>query len=240
MLTVFNDITSRVQNKDYQNDLDRFALLGKFSSILSHEIGNSLCKMKMNLDVYKEDFENNENLGRVYHILQKEIASLCKVSNEITQFSRHTEIIPIKINIFMLFEGIREKVLMKLNDNGIKFINNTRDYSIMGDYTKLQTAFLNFINYSINSIEKDGIIEITSKLLTNTGKLSVIIKDNGNGMTDIDQILKPSNTNKISVSGLRMLISKQLITDHGGSIKLLSSVKGDTRIEIQLSCELNG
>jgi signal transduction histidine kinase len=59
-------------------------------------------------------------------------------------------------------------------------------------------------------------------------------------MTDIDQILKPSNTNKISVSGLRMLISKQLITDHGGSIKLLSSVKGDTRIEIQLSCELNG
>lgn len=122
----------------------------------------------------------------------------------------------------------------------IKFINNTRDYSIIGDYTKLQTAFLNFINYSIKSIEKDGIIEITSELQINTGKLSVIIKDNGNGMTYTDQIFKSSYTNKISVSGLSMLISKQLINDHGGSIKLLSFVKGDTRIEIQLPCELNG
>ena len=240
MFAIFMDITSRVQNEDYQNDLNRFALLGKFSSILSHEIRNSLCKMKMNLDVYKEDFENNGNLGKVYHTFQNEIASLSKLSNEITQFSRHTEIIPIKINIFMFFERIREKVLKKLNDKGIKLKNNTLDNSIMGDYTKLQTAFLSLINNSIDSIEKDGIIEITSELLNDTGKLSVIIKDNRNSIADTDQIFKPSYTNKISDSGLSLLISKEIITEHGGSIKLLSSVKGDTRFEVQLSCDLNG
>ena len=240
MLTVFNDISSNFQNEDIQNDLNRFALLGKFSSVLSHEIGNSLCNIKLNLDVYKEDFENNENLEKVYYTFQKEIARLNKLSNEIIQFSRYTEAIPIKINIFVFFGGIREKVLKRLDEKGIKLINNTRDYSILGDYTKLQTAFLNLIIYSIDSIENNGIIEISSEFLNDTGKLSVIIKYNGNGKVDPDQIFKPSYANKISGSGLNLLFSKQLITEHGGSIKLLSSAKGDTRFEVQLSCGLNG
>ena len=68
----------------------------------------------------------------------------------------------------------------------------------------------------------------------------VIIKDNGNGIADIDQIFKPSYTKDISGSGLSLLISKQLITEHGGSIKLISPVIGDKRFEIQFPCELNG
>ena len=105
------------------------------------------------------------------------------------------------------------------------------------DFTKIQTAFLNLINYSINSIEKDGIIELTSDLNSNTVKLSVIIKDN---MVDPVQIFNPFDTNKISGSRLSMLISKQIITDQGGSINFLSSAKGGTRFEILLPCELNG
>ena len=240
MFTVFNDITLRVQNEDSQNDLNRFALLGKFSSILSHDIGNSLCKMKMNIDVYKEEFMKNPELGKVYDTLQKEIASLCNLSNEIIQFTRHTEDIPIKINIFKFMERIGEKVSKKLNDKGIKLNNNTRDYSIICDFTKIQTAFLNLINYSIDSIEKDGIIELTSELFSNTVKLSVIIKDNRDDKADPVQIFNPFDTNKISGSRLSMLISKQIITGLGGSINFLPSAKGGTRFEIQLPCELNG
>jgi PAS domain S-box-containing protein len=240
MFTAFNDITSRVQNKDNQNGLNSFALLGKLSSNLSHEIGNSLCKMKMNIDVYKEEFMKNPELGKVYDTLQKEIANLSNLSNEITQFTRHTEDIPIKINIFKFLEKIGEKMSRRLNDKGIKLNNNTRDYSIICDFTKIQTAFLNLINYSIDSIKKDGIIELTSELYSNTVKLSVIIKDNRDDMADPVQIFNPFDTNKISGSRLSMLISKQIITDLGGSINYLSSAKEGNRFEIQLPCELNG
>jgi signal transduction histidine kinase len=196
--------------------------------------------MKMNIDVYKEEFMKNPELGKVYYTLQKEIANLSNLSNEITQFTRHTEDIPIKINIFKFLEKIGEKMSKRLNDKGIKLNNNIRNYSIICDFTKIQTAFLNLINYSIDSIEKDGIIEMTSELFNNTVKLSVIIKNNRDDMVDPVQIFNPFDTNKISGSRLSMLISKQIIIDLGGSINYLSSAKEGTRFEIQLPCELNG
>ena len=97
-------------------------MLGKFASILFHEIGSSLCKMKMNLDVYKEEFKKSSELERIYQTFQNEINRLNKLSNEIKQFSRPSVVIPAKINLFLFFESIREQISKKLNDKRITFI----------------------------------------------------------------------------------------------------------------------
>jgi phosphoglycerate-specific signal transduction histidine kinase len=195
--------------------------------------------MKMNLDIYKDEF-NNVMLESVYQTFQTEIIHLNKLSNEIKQYSRPTEIIPSKINIFLFFESIKEQLSKKLKHKQITFINNTSDYSIISDYLKLQTAFLSLLNSSIDSMDNDSIIEITSKLLDDTGKLSIIINNNGDNAFNINPIFNPYDINKISGSGLGLLIFQQLIIDMGGSIHLLPSDNEETRIEIQLSCELNG
>ena len=225
---------------DYQDDLDRFTLLGKFASILFHEIGSSLCKMKMNLDVYKDAFSNNDELGKVYRTFQTEIANLNNFSNEIKQYSRPAEIIPAKINIFMLFEGIENQVSKKLNDKRITLINNASDILIISDYLKLQTAFLRLLVSKIDSMENDGILEITTKLLDNSEKLTIIISNNGDSAFNIDPIFNPYDINITSGTGLSMLIFKQIIIDLGGSIKFLSSDNDYSSIEILLPCDLNG
>jgi two-component system C4-dicarboxylate transport sensor histidine kinase DctB len=231
------EITPHVLKEDYKNNLNRFALLGKFASILSHEIGSSLCKIKMNLDVYKEEFNDNAELERLYQIFYTEITRLTKLSNEINQYSRQSESILIKINIYNFFESIKENVFKKLMERGIIIKNYTLDKNFISDYTKLQTAFMSLFNYSIDSLKKDDLIEITSRSLEETGKISIVVKYNGVGRVDMDPAFKSFYSHNISGSGLRLLIFKQLIVDLGGSINLLSS---DFGVEVKLPCELNG
>jgi signal transduction histidine kinase len=236
--------SNSLQNEDKiyedQDESVRFTLLGKFASILFHEIGSSLCKMKMNLDVYKDSFSNNDELVKVYNTFQTEITHLNKLSNEIKQYSRKAVIIPANINIFLFFESIKDQVSRKLIEKRITLFNYTIDNSIINDYSMLQNSFLNLINSLIDSMERDGVLEISSKLLQDSGKISIIIRDNGGSLIDIDPVFNPYDTNQITGSGLSLLIFKQMIKDLGGAINLLSTDNGSTKIEVQLPCELNG
>lgn len=213
-----------LENISARNDLNQFALLGKFTSILSHQIGNSLCKIKMNLDVYKEEFKNNNNLERVYETIYSEITHLSKLSNDIKQYLKKSEDIPIKINVFNLFENVREKVSKRLSDKKIIYINHAENNLIVNDYIKVQTAFLILINSMIDSMGKDDIIEITSGMLNDTAKVVVIIRNEGKFV-----ILK--NAPELELS---LLIFKQLITVLGGSTDFLFSDDQNTKIEVQL------
>jgi signal transduction histidine kinase len=231
------EITPHVLSENFQNDLNRYAFLGKFASILYHEIGSSLCKIKMNLDLYKDEFNSSVELERLYKIFYEEITRLNKLSTEINQYSRHTEAIPIKINIYRLFESIRENVSKKLNEKEINILNFTQESTIVGDYIKLQTAFLSYFNYSVDSLNKNSSIEISSRTLGETNKILITVKNNGDGVVNMSPIF---NTADISRSGLSLLIFKQLIIDLGGSISLLSSDKNDSMLEVQLPGVLNG
>jgi signal transduction histidine kinase len=194
----------------------------------------------MNLDVYKDEFKSNIELEKMYQLFYTEITRLNKLSNQINQYSRHSEAIPININIYNFFESIRENTFKKVNEKEIKIKNHTLDSTVKGDYTRLHTAFLSLFNYLVDSLEKNSLIEITSQLMDETINISIIFNNDGNSAVDMDPIIIPSYSANISGSGLSLLIFKQLITDLGGSVNFLSSPNNDSRLDVQLPYELNG
>ncbi|MBS1919107.1 MAG: HAMP domain-containing histidine kinase, partial [Bacteroidetes bacterium] len=99
--------------------------------------------------------------------------------------------------------------------------------------------------YAVNEKAKQRIsgyeptVTVTTK--NETGKISISIKDNGNGIPQniINKIFQPFFTTKPTGSGtgLGLSLSYDIIKAHGGEIRVHTKEKEETEFIIQLSIQ---
>jgi two-component system nitrogen regulation sensor histidine kinase GlnL len=101
-----------------------------------------------------------------------------------------------------------------------------------GDGSKLLQVFLNIIKNAVESMQRKGVMEISTspskELFGEQGRLKrmalITIRDNGRGMTEkeLQKIFLPFYTKKKSGTGLGLSLSRKIINDHGGMISVKS------------------
>ncbi|MGB5850437.1 MAG: HAMP domain-containing sensor histidine kinase, partial [Ignavibacteriaceae bacterium] len=96
----------------------------------------------------------------------------------------------------------------------------------------LRSLFINLIENSIESMNRGGEIEISSELKGD--QCYIYVKDNGCGVNCVENIFEPFVTTKSTGTGLGLPIVKNIIDKHHGSIKLVTSKRGETLFEIIL------
>jgi signal transduction histidine kinase len=107
--------------------------------------------------------------------------------------------------------------------------------------SKLNQAFLNILGNSIDSIEGQGKITITTNLTGNY--VQIEIEDSGIGIpaANLDKIFDPFFTTKNVGKGvgLGLSITYGIINEHNGKIEVKSEENQGTVFTILLPCELN-
>jgi len=121
---------------------------------------------------------------------------------------------------------------------------------VRGDEAKLLQVFLNIIKNGIESMTKGGKIEISTypskESIRERGKIKrwalISIKDTGKGIPedDLKKIFIPFYTKKRHGTGLGLPLSKKIIKDHGGLIKVKSCREKGTSFLIYIPFERNG
>jgi two-component system NtrC family sensor kinase len=110
---------------------------------------------------------------------------------------------------------------------------------IASDQAQLQQVFLNLISNAIDAIEKDGLVEVNSRI--SGDMLMVSIKDDGPGITEdkMKRIFEPFFTTKVAGkgTGLGLWVSYSIMEKLGGKITVTSEVgKGATfTVEIPIT-----
>ncbi|MBI5639205.1 MAG: PAS domain-containing protein [Nitrospirae bacterium] len=122
--------------------------------------------------------------------------------------------------------------------------------SVSGDEAKLLQVFLNIIKNAVEAMRKGGVIEISTYPSTEsireggrTRKWAVIsIKDTGKGIpeNDLKKIFMPFYTKKKHGTGIGLALSKKIIKDHGGQIKVKSVMDKGTSFIIFIPFGQNG
>ena len=217
--------------------LEKLAILGKYSTYIAHEIKTSLASIKMCLDVFRDDFTATKRLYKIYELFLGEANRLNKLSRTILQFARPSEFIHIAINVKSFFDKINEINSARFAKKNIEFINKCTPVHINGDYAKLQSAFTNMIDNSVESINENGNIEVSLAINQEKNKISIFLKDNGKGLKEPEKLFEPYYTSKANGTGLGLAIARKNIEEHKGIIKLVSSFQGNTIFEIQLPYE---
>jgi signal transduction histidine kinase len=230
-----NEIKQRKQAENALKKAERLATIGKMSAVLAHEIRNPLNSIKINADILFETLELTENKKRRLQIMQKEINRLDNLVKEVLLYSKQVNLVFTVFNIYNLIDSLFIQLKPQLDEKKIDFKNNLEKVIIKGDSEKLKQVFINLILNSVDAVSENGIIEFYSD--TVDGKINIFIKDNGCGIPDVERVFEPFFTTKNLGTGLGLPISQNIIEQHSGIMKVISSVEGETIFCITISIQ---
>jgi len=123
----------------------------------------------------------------------------------------------------------------------INIINNVDDNILLyADKNMLLLVLRNLISNSIKFTNKNGCVKISAEQAKDS--VEIIIEDNGIGISEADlkQLLRidvyhsTTGTANEMGTGLGLILCKEIIEKHSGSIKIESKLNIGTRIIIQL------
>ncbi len=223
--TMIRDLKTREQDLA---EMSKKVAWTEMARKVAHEIKNPLTPIQLSaehtLKVFEDrkgDFEKTLRESMSYII--SEVENLRKIAQDFMEISRDTSLRKDPLNL-------REVVLetlepyRKLLSERIQFEVGTDDgyFGILGDKAKLQTAFRNIVTNAVEAIGGEGNIRV--EIRRNDDELTVSIRDSGPGISreTLERIFDPYFSTKQSGTGLGLPISKKIIEDHGGMIRIAS------------------
>jgi len=200
---------------------------------VTHEIKNSITVINGYLSMF--DYNDINKSKKYVNILKRELKKELVLLND---FLASNKILLKKelVDINLLLDEVIESFKPLLDERNIQLKSHIskEELILYLDYDKLCEVISNLIKNSIEAIESNGIIEISTKKHKNN--IDIIIKDNGLGMTkkEIKNIFVPFYTTKSKGTGLGTYISRIIIRKHKGNIKYESIKNKGTKTLVTL------
>jgi signal transduction histidine kinase len=214
----------------------RLSDIGTLAATIAHELRNPLAAIKL----------ANFNIRRKEPLLKKHTENIDKKITESNQiidnllfYSRTKEPHFEKILLYTLLKESEELVKSKTNSANITIINSFENLSqlmITIDQNQIREVLNNIINNAADAISgiENGKIQITGNISENTVEIQV--KDNGIGISPIhlQKVFEPFFSTKAKGTGLGLVVAKQIIDNHKGTIKIDSTEEKGTTVIITL------
>ncbi|MBF0473993.1 MAG: PAS domain-containing sensor histidine kinase, partial [Nitrospirae bacterium] len=223
-IIIIQDITKLWEMEQEIKKKEKLAAIGELSANIAHEIRNPLAALKSSIEMLKEGKTSGLNAVRLMDIAIKEMDRLNKI---ITNFLTYSSPGAMHFTQFSLISVLNETIDMiqpaiSPNSN-IKIIRNfDQDILIKGDMDRLTQVFWNLGLNALQSLNNEGVVEIT---VQKTGAyVKISFRDTGIGIKegDLDKIFYPFYTTKPKGTGLGLAMVFRTIEDHSGNISVKS------------------
>ncbi len=236
----------------------KMASLGQLVAGIAHEINNPIAYVGAHLKTVRRLCD--EICTEIAQTLPKEAAGkLAKMQQRVKEsgegVDRVAELV-LKLRTFSrLDEGERKEASVRENVDSVlamlthRMKGRVRVECRLGEPDRidcypalLNQALMNIVSNAIDAIEGEGGIEITSGLAD--GGYEIAVRDSGQGIPKAlqERVFEPFFTTKPvgSGTGLGMSITYQIVTKHGGTIRVDSEEGQGTRIAIVLPLSAAG
>jgi PAS domain S-box-containing protein len=235
-------IDERRNSEDKMRANDRLAAMGTTAAALAHEIANPLNwiyttvqLMQLQLDKQEKDLDGSwkTQLQDIYD----EIGRLSSLLREFRSLAR-----PLRLHVTAIpttdFIAEVEKVMAPDLESAairIEHAISTELPVLNVDGEKLRQVLLNLYKNAVEAMPSGG--KLTVKTYPEAGNAIIEITDTGVGIPEDVDIFEPFATTKDKGTGLGLMVVRQIIAAHDGSISYTSrSGEGTTfRILLPLS-----
>ncbi len=225
---------------------DKMAALGKMATGIAHEINNPLAIIGekagwMRDLLFEEEFQKSKyfkEYATSVDKIEEHVERARKITHTMLGFARRMEHRLDDVDVNHVLNQTIELLQSHAQTNNIKINKEMHpDLPIIAsDQSQLQQVFLNLINNAIDAIEKDGLIDVTTR--KDDSRIVISIKDNGPGISkeDLQKVFDPFFTTKEAGkgTGLGLSASYNIIEKLGGTITAESKLSEGTVFKVML------
>lgn len=212
---------------------------------LAHEIKNPLSTISVNLQLLKEEIQdNNTEKGRMLlkkiQILQKESSRLEEILNDFLRFTKEEELKLEKYDINTVVDEVLDFMAPEAQLQSIKILK-LYDLALPKcfiDNNLVKQALLNIFINAQEAMPKGGTLTVKTSL--NEKTFQIDIADTGVGIPPdkISKIFQAYFSTKKTGTGLGLPTAKKIIERHKGTLTVYSREKEGAKFSIFLPAPL--
>ena len=237
-ILVFRDLTAQKQIEKQAQRNEKMIAMGELASSVAHEIRNPLNSIGTIAQQIGKDFAvnvNEEEFKNLTSIVYKEVRRINETIETFLKFAKEQPINAEEFSLNSFFGDLVNQYSAFLNQNKITLnVNCEYNGTVILDKSQMKQVFINLIENSIDALKDGGIISIQA--LVESNNTIIIFSDNGVGIEPdkINKIFDLYFTTKKKGNGIGMSIIHKIITEHGGSISVVSNLNEGTSFHIKL------
>lgn len=246
VITVGEDITQRVEANQAVARAEKLAAIGRLAAGVVHEINNPLATISACAEALESRVNDGEFNGsgavddlREYLGLIRSEAFRCKtITNGLLDFSRTRTAEHTFINLADVISSAARLLSHQQKRSGIDLQIDTSEElpPISGDPGQLQQVIIALATNAVDAMPFGGVLKISSR--RNGKSVLVEVTDTGIGIPaeNVQKIFEPFFTTKEvgKGTGLGLAVCYGILTEHGGTLDVQSTVGVGTTFTISL------
>jgi signal transduction histidine kinase len=217
---------------------ERLSNLGKFSSMILHDIRNPLSILRGYGELIQVRPENEELVAKYAQNIVRESDRLNDLASELLDYSRGEIRLDVTVvSLSSLVKDLEERVRERLRSKGITLeIQNEVEELVLLDHNRLLRVLANLVDNARKAMPRGGKIALEVSH-GSSGWFRLKVADSGEGMKKevLERIFEPFySSSREAGTGLGMVIVKQIVEAHEGSIVVESEPRKGTTVLITL------
>ncbi len=242
IVIVIEDATEQVK-------LQKVAAWREVARRLAHEIKNPITPIRLNAERLLRKYEHlmqgkdKEIFATCLKTILSQVDSLKDLVNEFSKFARLPKGQPVLSDLNQIIRNVVDLYKNSYTDIHIDAELLRQIPKIRVDPEELNRAFVNIVTNAIHALTEQNTgsnipksISFKTEFLQDIQTIRVEVCDTGCGIPDEikDKVVLPYYSTKKEGTGLGLAMVQQIVTDHGGYLRLQNNEPRGTKVIIEL------
>ena len=234
MVLAFDDLTELLKAQ-------RLAAWREVAQRIAHEIKNPLTPIQLSAERLRRRLSSDRSpeekrlLEEATGTIIQEVDGLRQLVDEFSRFARMPALTPKPTDLARLLEGV--VVLYRESHPSLSIRSVFSDLPpIEVDPDQIKRAVLNLVDNAVEAVGGTGEVVVQTEWLPEAHRARIVVADDGPGIAadDRDRLFVPYFSTKATGMGLGLPIVHQIVSDHGGTIRVEDNAPHGSRFVIEL------
>ncbi len=229
-----------IELKAAQDELvsrERLSVVGRFSSLILHDIRNPLSALKSRIDLLQLNRGDPEYFAQSILKINSDISRMETLAAEFLDYARGDIRLQMSIcSLDKLFERFMDTMVLKAERQQILIeVHNCVEKPVILDSDRILRVLINVAENACKAMPSGGNLSVSASAGPDVLVLDVI--DTGEGMSSevLARIFEPFYSSAaLGGTGLGMIIIKSIVDAHHGTVTVVSTLGSGTRVTIEL------
>ena len=235
MVLAFDDLTELLKAQ-------RLAAWREVAQRIAHEIKNPLTPIQLSAQRLRRRLGSDRSpdekrlLEEATGTIIQEVDGLRQLVDEFSRFARMPALTPKPTDLARLLEGVVVLYRESHPSLAIRAVFSPDLPPVEVDPDQIKRAVLNLVDNAVEAVGGAGLVVVQTEWLTEARRARIVVADDGPGIPpeDRERLFVPYFSTKATGMGLGLPIVHQIISDHGGSIRVEDNTPHGSRFVVEV------